>query len=172
MEKKKEKNKVLSLLEKAEEIVLVSMFAFMVLIIFFQVIMRYAFNNSLSWSEEMGKFLFVWISWLGISIGAREDEHIRITMLTDRLTYKQKQIFNVITEIIVFGICLVTIYYGIILMRDQAHVIFAGMKISMSWGYLAVVAGCSIMLLRNIQSILRSISNYRRGYDQVEEIEK
>ncbi len=34
----------------------------------------------LTWSEELGKFLFVWITWLGISLGERKGEHIKITM--------------------------------------------------------------------------------------------
>ena len=69
------------------------MFALMVIIIFVQVIMRKA-GNSLSWSEELGKFLFVWISWMGISLGQREGEHIKITMLTDRLPFRLAQIVN------------------------------------------------------------------------------
>ena len=79
------KNKIISFIDKLEEILLVSMFVLMVLIIFIQVIMRYVFNNSLSWSEELGKFLFVWLSWIGISIGERRNEHIKITMLVDKL---------------------------------------------------------------------------------------
>ena len=71
------KKNILKTLDKIEETVLVAMFVAMVGIIFFQVIMRYVFNNSLSWSEELGKFLFVWISWLGISIGHKRKEHIR-----------------------------------------------------------------------------------------------
>ena len=70
--------KFINFLNKLEEVVLVSMFCVMVLIIFIQVIMRYAFNSSLSWSEELGKFVFVWISWVGISIGARKNEHIKM----------------------------------------------------------------------------------------------
>ena len=76
------KNKIISFIDKLEEILLVSMFVLMVLIIFIQVIMRYVFNNSLSWSEELGKFLFVWLSWIGISIGERRNEHIKITMVS------------------------------------------------------------------------------------------
>ena len=64
----KRKDKIFNILNHIEEIIVVAMFAAMVLIIFIQVIMRKA-NNSLVWSEELGKFLFVWISWLGISIG-------------------------------------------------------------------------------------------------------
>ena len=78
----KKTNRIVDVLNRVEEVVLVAMFSAMVLIIFVQVIMRKT-GNSLYWSEELGKFLFVWISWLGISIAQRKGEHIKITMLTD-----------------------------------------------------------------------------------------
>lgn len=85
----KNRKSLIAGLNKIEEIAVIAMFALMVVVIFAQVIMRYVFNNSLYWSEELGKFLFVWISWLGISLGEREGEHIKITMLTGRLPFKR-----------------------------------------------------------------------------------
>ena len=52
------KNRFFSILNHIEKVIIVSMFALMVIIIFVQVIMRKS-GNSLSWSEELGKFLFV-----------------------------------------------------------------------------------------------------------------
>ena len=124
------------------------MFALMVIIIFVQVIMRKA-GNSLSWSEELGKFLFVWISWMGISLGQREGEHIKITMLTDRLPFR-------LADIVVIIICAVIFYYGVELVVAQGNVPYAGIKISTSRGYLAVVLGCGLMILRTLVSIKRS----------------
>ena len=106
------KKQIFSILNHIEEVIIVSMFALMVIIIFVQVIMRKA-GNSLSWSEELGKFLFVWISWMGISLGQREGEHIKITMLTDRLPFRLAQIVNIISDIVVIIICAVIFYYGV-----------------------------------------------------------
>lgn len=155
--------KVTNILDKAENIVLVSMFVAMVLVIFFQVIMRYVFKNSLSWSEELGKFIFVWISWLGIAIGQKRGEHIRITLLVDRLPFKGQQFLNLLSDIIVILICLVTTYYSISLVGSQAGTRYAGIKISMSWGYLSVAVGCILMIIRCIASSLESIRLMREG---------
>ena len=148
------KNRFFSILNHIEEVIIVSMFALMVIIIFVQVIMRKA-GNSLSWSEEL-KFLFVWISWMGISLGQREGEHIKITMLTDRLPFRLAQIVNIISDIVVIIICSVIFYYGVELVVAQGNVPYAGIKISTSWGYLAVVLGCGLMILRTLVSIKRS----------------
>ena len=139
------KKQIFSILNHIEEVIIVSMFALMVIIIFVQVIMRKA-----------GKFLFVWISWMGISLGQREGEHIKITMLTDRLPFRLAQIVNIISDIVVIIICAVIFYYGVELVVAQGNVPYAGIKISTSWGYLAVVLGCGLMILRTLVSIKRS----------------
>lgn len=157
--------KISKILNRTEDIILVVMFAVMVIVIFAQVIMRYVFSNSLSWSEELGKFLFVWLSWFGISIGARRGEHIKITMFTDRLSFVPAQYMNILSELIVLGICAVTAYYGMVLVQTQAHVRFAGIKISMAWGYASVTVGCVMMIVRNILSILQSVEALRTGVD-------
>ena len=149
--------KVLKWLDKhLEEMLLVILLAAIVLVMLYQIVRRYLFNSSLSWSEELGKFLFVWISWMGISLGQREGEHIKITMLTDRLPFRLAQIVNIISDIVVIIICAVIFYYGVELVVAQGNVPYAGIKISTSWGYLAVVLGCGLMILRTLVSIKRS----------------
>lgn len=159
--------KFINVLNKTEEVVLVVMFALMVAIIFIQVVMR-KMNNSLYWSEELGKFLFVWISWLGISIGEKRGEHIKITMLTDRFSPKVQHILNIISEIIVIFICVITVYYGIQLVITQASTHYTGIKISVSWGYLAVVLGCICMILRSLGMCFMSLKNLNSGKTPME----
>lgn len=162
------KSKAISAFDRTEDIVLVAMFATMVAVIFYQVIMRYIFNNSSSWSEEFGKFLFVWLSWLGISIGARRGEHIKITMLTDKLPFKAAQWVNILSEIILIAICGVTARYSVMLVITQYNVHYAGIKISMSWGYLAVLAGCVLMCIRCMASIYSSLYAIGEGPKEIE----
>lgn len=157
------KKKITNILDKAENIVLVSMFVAMVLVIFFQVIMRYVFKNSLSWSEELGKFIFVWISWIGIAIGQKRGEHIRITLLVDRLPFRAKQFLILLSDLVVVGICVVTTYYAISLVGSQAGTRYAGIKISMSWGYLSVAVGCILMIIRCIAGSIESIKLMAKG---------
>ena len=60
--------KILSLIEeKLEEYFLVISMIAMVVIIFLQVVMRYVFNNSLTWSEEIARYIFLWQIWIGVS---------------------------------------------------------------------------------------------------------
>jgi C4-dicarboxylate transporter, DctQ subunit len=53
--------------------------SFFVILLFFQVIMRTIFQNSLAWSEEASRFAFVWFAFLGASYAARLGAHNRVT---------------------------------------------------------------------------------------------
>lgn len=151
--------KLIRTLDKVEEISLVAMFVVMVGIIFFQVIMRYVFNNSLSWSEELGKFLFVWLSWIGISIGHKRKEHIKITLLVDKFPHKLKKLTEAISELILIVICGITMYYGVVMINIQKNVPYAGIKISTSWGYLSLVLGCGLFIIRSILIFIETIKS-------------
>lgn len=160
------KTRFFRIVDKAEDVCLVAMFVVMVAAIFLQVIMRFVFNNSLPWSEELGKFMFVWISWLGISIGQRRNEHIKITLLVDRFSEKQQKMFEIAANILLLAILAVTVYYAVELVGFQSRVSYAGIKISTSWGYLSLVLGCSFMALRLIGGSVRDIKALRGGvYD-------
>lgn len=161
--KEQKENRLFYILNHTEEIVIIAMFAVMVAVIFLQVIMRYVFSNSLVWSEELGKFLFVWITWLGISLGERKGEHIKITMLLDRLPFKVAQFVNLLSEIVVIAICAVTFYYGVDLVMSQMTTHYAGIKISVSWGYLAVVVGCGLMIIRSVWGFGKSVKYLIKG---------
>jgi TRAP-type C4-dicarboxylate transport system permease small subunit len=57
----------------------------MVLIVFVNVVLRKFFNSGLDITEEGLRYLFVWMSYLGIVAAYKTDSHIRMTMVTDKL---------------------------------------------------------------------------------------
>ena len=69
--------KVLKFLdENLEKMLCVIFLALMSIIIVLQVFFRYVLNNSLSWSEELARYLFIWMIYVGISYGVKMDKHI------------------------------------------------------------------------------------------------
>lgn len=91
---------------KLEEYTLVWSLIFTVCLIFYQIIMRYVFNNSSYWSEELARYIFMWQIWMGSSIGLREGKHIRIGLLTGKLKGRAKTAFALLSNIILFAFCL------------------------------------------------------------------
>lgn len=157
------KNSLVNIYNNFEEIFLVVIFIALVADIFLQVIMRYVFNDSLFWSEELGRFLFEWLTWIGMSLGAKKGEHIKITMLQDKFSYKKAQVLDIISSIIVIGICAITIYYGIFMSVFWAGSKYPCLQISLAWGYIAIPIGCSLMVIRSLVDIKRAFKNIKEG---------
>ena len=64
---------------------LVAALAVMLAAIAYQVAMRYVFNRSPSWTEELAILMFAWATLGGLALGVREGFHVRLTLLLDRL---------------------------------------------------------------------------------------
>ena len=104
--------KILHIYDKIEENVLIIMLAVSVLVVFFQVVMRYVFNSSLVWSEELARYLYIWMGWLGISIVERNKTHIAVDVLVSKLNGTPQIILKVFISIVCIGTCLYLSYYG------------------------------------------------------------
>lgn len=86
--------------------------AFTTILIFVQVVMRYVFNNSLSWSEELARYIFIWQIWLGTSVSMKANEHICLDMLNNKLQGKAKIILALIANILMMLFCAFLAKYG------------------------------------------------------------
>ena len=143
-----------------EEKVLVLSLIITVCLIFVQVVMRYVFNNSFSWSEELARYLFIWQCWLGTSLAFRERRHIKITLVEDALkSEKAKAIYRQIGHVCMIVFCVIVIIYGTQVCMAQAELgrISAGTKIPMWIVYLCLPFSNLIVLFRIIGESISDI---------------
>ena len=159
--------------DKIEEIILVVMFVALVAITFAQVVLRFCFNTGIPWSEEGGKYLFVWLSWMGISIGAKHNEHIKIEMFHKKLPFRAAKCLNILNDLIVIAICAVVGYYGVVLCNTLIEVGIQNtvLGVSQAVGTSAVPVGCFLMIIRMLQSIWASIRAIKIGAEPLDPIE-
>ena len=75
----------------------------MSIIIFIQVVCRYVFQNSLTWSEEMARYMFVWLVYFSVSYTARREKHIRIDAAINLYPKKARPYIEILSEVIVLG---------------------------------------------------------------------
>ena len=74
-----------AIVNRALEGFLIVGFVAMTLVIFLQVIFRYFLLQSLSWSEEVARYLFVWLTFLGASVVARSQSHITVESVVNAI---------------------------------------------------------------------------------------
>lgn len=73
-------------------IIIVSSLALMAILVFGNVVLRYAFNSGIMWSEEMSRFLFVWLCFLGAVGALKDNAHLGVDMLVKRLSPGKKRL--------------------------------------------------------------------------------
>ena len=142
--------------EHLEEIFLLPSLMFTVVLIFIQVVMRYRFNNSLSWSEELARYIFIWQTWIGVSYATKNRTHLRITHFRDRLSEKGKKIIEILVYIIWIGFAFFAAYKGYLLAIQIAG--FGqrspALGLPMEYAYMAIPCGCTLMTIRLIENIV------------------
>jgi len=96
---------------KIEEWSLVAGFFILIILVFSQFLSRYVFDYSLSWSQELSRYLLIWLAWISVSFTIREKRHIRVEILKDRLPKKIQTIVEIIVLILwaVFAIFLAVV---------------------------------------------------------------
>ncbi|HKL01827.1 MAG TPA: TRAP transporter small permease [Desulfotignum sp.] len=134
--------------------------SFFVILLFFQVIMRTVFQNSLAWSEEASRFAFVWFAFLGASYAARLGAHNRVTFQFKLFP----KIVGDVSQLIADGIWLVfnaiMTVKSIEVIRDMMEYPFysPALDIPMQYVYMLFPFTFTLMSVRIIQvNILKHI---------------
>lgn len=84
----------------------------MVVVVVLQVIFRYVLNNSLFWSEELVRYLLVWLTFLGASCAYHRGVHPGIDVLTSRLHGVWQNAMSVCVHLVSLVLFSVMIYHG------------------------------------------------------------
>lgn len=90
------------------------LFIIIMVLLSMQVISRYVFHHSFTWTEELSIILFVWMTYLGVSSAITYRKHLRIDALLTVLPFKAKKFLLIFGNII---FALFNIYLGIIFMK-------------------------------------------------------
>ena len=136
---------------KTIEYMIAACMAGMVVLVFGNVMLRYGFNSGITLSEELSRWLFVWMTFLGAIVALRKHEHLGTDMLVGRLGPKGKKICMGVSQLLMMFIC-VLLFKGA---YEQAVINWistsAVMEASLSWVYFpgiifAVLGGLMIAM--------------------------
>ena len=130
--------------------------ALMGLVLFIQIVMRYIFDHPLIWSEEMARYLFIWMAFIGVGYGVKYDLHIKMEAFLNIFPPKVQQISLIITDIVAI------VFLGIILIPSIQFVVYTGhvpssaMGIPMYWVYSAFPVGLILGMLRMTIALIQT----------------
>ena len=136
-------------LDHVEEFFMIPLIFAMSIIIFIQVVCRYVFQNSLTWSEEMARYMFVWLVYFSVSYTARREKHIRIDAAINIYPKKARPYIEILSEVIV--LCFA------IFIAAWSGQMSPAMRIPMQFVYAAPMIGMGLTAIRQLQCIYRRI---------------
>lgn len=88
-------NKVLEFADKVINALMASFLLLMGIFIFGNVVLRYCFNSGWVWAEELSRFLFVWITFIGAIRAMKENKHLGFSSLVKRMPLNVQKLFIV-----------------------------------------------------------------------------
>ncbi len=136
----------------------VSSMTVMLAIIFIQVIARYLFNHSFEWSEELARFLFVWVVFLGSALIMGESGHLAVQFLPTKFKGTGFGLFlEIFTNVCSYVFILLLLTQGAKMTSIMTFQTAPGLGISMSWVYAVIPLSAALMLLYLIKDSLMII---------------
>ncbi|SDY19042.1 TRAP-type C4-dicarboxylate transport system, small permease component [Evansella caseinilytica] len=131
----------------------------MVAFVFYNVVLRVAFNSGLTWSEELARYLFVFVTYIGAISAMRSNAHIGIDTLLARVNDKAKLSLYIITQLSIAGLMFLLIHGSIGMISANAAQTTAALAIPFPVLYsVGVLTGISITLLA-LGNIVHAVKN-------------
>ena len=129
----------------------------MTVVITLQIVCRFFFT-ALSWSEELSRYLMIWLTFLGASMAVKRGTHIAVTFAVSSLPEPLKRALS----LLVYALCLyffvLVAHYGWKLMNMQAFQVSAGIGISMRYVYLSLPVGGMLCGIHTLSEILHTVA--------------
>ena len=143
--------------EHLEEVILIVLLILLTSIMSIQVVMRKVFNNSLVWSEELVRYMFVWSTFISVSYCIRKDATIRIDQAVELLPKGStiKKIIIIFVKLIMFAFVLFAFYFSIEIVKGalESGQKSSAMRLPMWIVQISVPIGMGLSIIRMIQSL-------------------
>ncbi len=151
--------------ENAERWLLLGFYAMIVATIVVEVVRRFVLSYSSIWGEEIARYAFIYLAWVGASAAVKDRAHIRIDVLLHYLSRRTKAAVYLFGDFCMLGLALLALYTAIESLEISIKFgsVTHGLRISLAWFLAAVPLGFSLMIYRLSQSIWRDFGDLRGG---------
>lgn len=134
--------------------VLMAMLAVMTAIIFWQVFSRFVVGSSLAWSEELSRFLMIFMIFIGASLALRGNELISVELLLEKLAGTPRKVLVIIIQLVSIVFFIILIKYGYAMAESFSNQKAPSLGVSMQIIYLSLPLGGILMLINSIACMI------------------
>lgn len=154
-----------SLDKNAERWALLVFYTMLVATMAIEVLRREFFAYSSIWGEEVVRYAFIYLVWIGAAAAVHERAHIRIDVLFNYVSPRVKALLYIFGDLVMLVIAVLAVFWSAETVAVSAEFgsISHGLRISMVWFLLAVPIGFTLMIIRLVQSLVRDVADFRAG---------
>jgi TRAP-type C4-dicarboxylate transport system permease small subunit len=156
----------LSALNKnAERWALLVFYVLLVAAMAVEVVRREVFSYSSIWGEEIVRYSFIYLAWIGAAAAVKERAHIRIDVIIHYVPVRVKALIYILGDLVMFGVAVIALYWSFetVAVSWKFGSVSHGLRISMVYFLSAVPIGFALIIFRLSQSLLRDINDLRAG---------
>ncbi len=130
-----------------------------------EVIRREVFAYSSIWGEEIVRYSFIYLAWIGAASAVKERAHIRIDVLYHLVSPRMKALLYILGDVVMLVVALFAVYWSFetVAVSWKFGSVSHGLRVSMVWFLMAVPVGFALMIYRLLQSILRDTRDFKAG---------
>ncbi len=154
---------VLSKLSRGIQWLMISSLGVMVVVMFAQVVLRYIFKTGFPWTEELSRFLMIYMIFFGAVVLTHEDAHINITVLDEMLKGKAKKALKSLQYLIVmaYTVLITKIGYGSLSIVSKQK--SPNMRITMDKIYMIIPICTGLMTIYLLLKLIGLFVNSNDG---------
>ncbi len=134
-------------IDQVLEVAVMILLTVLCLVTLLGVVDRYLFQSGIGWTEELGRFLLIWVSLLSATIVVHRSAHFCITFLVDMLPTRTRRGIALLLHVVAIGVLVIVFVQGVrvtAIMRIQTS---PAMDLPMNWIYLSLPVATAIMIL-------------------------
>jgi TRAP-type C4-dicarboxylate transport system permease small subunit len=114
---------------------------------------RYILNDSISWTEELARYLMVWFALLGMGLALKDNSHVGVSFFLERMPRKVTPIVKIIGECLVLLFLLVLFRYSLNHLQVVKMQTSPSIGIPMVFPYAAITIGSFLMILECLRHL-------------------
>ena len=149
--------KTKALLKNLDEIIITIMLIIVCVVLIMQVFFRFVLNSPLIWSEELARYLFIWLTMLGLSYNVRTDNNISMTLIVSKMPKEAQKILSLGTDLIGIAVFVYLFPAAVIHMKSQVNVFTTVMRLPMVLLVSSVPIGFGLTIIQLILHFVRTL---------------
>jgi C4-dicarboxylate transporter, DctQ subunit len=159
--------------ENGERWLLLVFYCTIVAAIAVEVLRRFLLSYSSLWGEEVARYAFIYLAWVGASAAIHERAHIRIDLLVQSAPPRLKAALNIFADLCTLLLALICLYWSIVpvLTSLEFGSVTHGLRISLAWFLVAVPLGFLLMVFRLCQNLRRDVGDLVAGRVTVHDVQ-